>query len=313
MRTRSGLIETYHHGVVAVAGLDGELVAWSGNVDRPFYLRSAAKPFQALAAQEAGAALDPIRLAMACSSHDGEPVHVALVETMLAEVGLTPGDLRCTPGWPLSVAARDRLIRDGHRRPLPLWHNCSGKHASWLRACVAGGWPVAGYLDPTHPLQVRIIELVSELGGAPVEPVGVDGCGAPVLRTTARAMARLFARLASEPALDPMWTAMHRYPALVSGTGEGEAVMAMAAAAAVKRGAEGCLGLARRYGYGLAVKAWDGLSTAAEVAAIAALAQLGPLSAYVAQRLDRFARPPTLAGGAKVGGWEPRLELLQST
>ena len=34
--------------------------------------------------------------------------------------------------------------------------NCSGKHAAMLAACVARGWPLAGYLDPEHPLQREV-------------------------------------------------------------------------------------------------------------------------------------------------------------
>ena len=45
---------------------------------------------------------------------------------------------------------------------------------------------------------------------------------------------------------------MHRYPALVSGTGNGDASIATALNAAVKRGAAGCIGVAidRRFGGG---------------------------------------------------------------
>ena len=34
--------------------------------------------------------------------------------------------------------------------------NCSGKHAAMLSACVAAGWPTAGYLERDHPLQQAI-------------------------------------------------------------------------------------------------------------------------------------------------------------
>ncbi|MGH8948747.1 MAG: asparaginase, partial [Acidimicrobiia bacterium] len=42
--TRSGLVETMHDGAVAVVSPDGALVAHSGDIDQPFFLRSAAKP-----------------------------------------------------------------------------------------------------------------------------------------------------------------------------------------------------------------------------------------------------------------------------
>ena len=301
-----------HDGAVAVVTPDGALVAQSGDIDQPFYLRSAAKPFQALASQEHGAELGPLELALACASHDGHPVHVALVESMLAKIGLGEPDLQCPPSWPLADAATNRLRMEmvgGNDDPRRIWHDCSGKHAGWLRACHAQGWTLDGYLAPDHPLQVAITDLIAELGGFPVSPVGVDGCGAPVHRTTTRAMATLYARLGSMARLTEVFDIMHRYPALVSGTGNGDASIAIALNAAAKRGAAGCIGVAFDRRLGVAVKSWDGIQEVADVAAIATMAALDELPRIAADRLLRLARPTVLGGGRPVGELEPRLEL----
>lgn len=298
-----------HHGAVAVSRPDGTLIAWSGEIDRPFYLRSSAKPFQAHISQESGAGLAPVELAMACASHRGEPVHVALVESILANGGLSPDDLRCPFGWPLSAEASRRLSLSGETKPRRIWHNCSGKHAGFLRACVARDWPRESYLDPNHPLQRQIIGFVSELGEHDTEPVGVDGCGAPVLRTTVRAMALLFARLATEPSLREVFTVMHRYPALVANYDEGDASIAIATNAAAKSGAQGCLGVAVDGRLGVAVKSWDGLGDIATIGAIAALRQVGELPGYASTTLESVSGPPVLGGEAAVGVTESRLEL----
>lgn len=309
VRVRSGLVETMHHGAVAVAGADGELVAKAGDIDRPFYLRSAAKPFQATVSQGAGASLAPVELALATGSHRGQPVHVAIVESMLAAAGLDESHLRCPPSWPLSEAATRRLVASGEVQPRAIWNNCSGKHAGFLRACAASGWPVDSYLHPEHPLQRGIVELVTELSGHPAEPVGIDGCGAPVLRTTARAMARLFARLAVMGEMSEILDTMHRYPALVSSNGEGDTSIAVTANAAAKGGAQGCLGVAVRGRHGVAVKSWDGSMEMAVVGAIAALWQVGDLWPEAMRRLEALARPPVTGGGRVVGVVEPRLDL----
>ncbi len=308
-KTRSGLVETIHDGAVAVVSADGDLIAWSGEIDRPFYLRSAAKPFQAAAAQEAGAQLGTPELAVASGSHDAHPVHVAFVESMLHTVGLGESDLLCPRDWPLSPDAGRRLARDGHAVPRRIWHNCSGKHAAWLRAARAQDWPTHNYLEPDHPIQQRILELVSHLGKYRADPAGIDGCGAPVLRTTTRAMARLFAGLSSEASLRPIFTAMHRYPALVSGTGNGDTSIAMAINAAAKRGAEGCIGVGVENRLGIAVKSWDGLQIAADVGVAAALDATCQSSAHVMRQLDVVGRPKIKGGGMTVGEVEPRLEL----
>lgn len=308
---RSGLDETSHEGAVAIVGIDGELIAHSGLVDRPFYLRSAAKPFQAHVAQQSGAGLSPLQLAIAAASHHGMPVHVSHVSRMLAEVGLTENSLKCPRSWPTATSAHHDLVAQGHRQPRRIWHNCSGKHASWLRACVANGWPIDSYLSPSHPLQGGIIRFVSELGGYDVEPVGVDGCGAPVLRTSTRVMARLFSRLATTPELRPIFDAMHTYPALLSGNTDrnGDSVLTAALHSAAKGGAAGCLGVALADGRGIAVKSWDGSYAVAQVAAVAAIDQLVTLTPAQRSTVQQVGFQPVHGGGEIVGHLEPRLEL----
>lgn len=311
-RTRSGLVETEHQGVVSAFDSSGQLIAWSGDLDRPFYLRSSAKPFQAFVTLEAGARLNPLQTALAAASHDGFPAHLSIVKSILEDGGLTEDHLRCPPGWPLGSGARDRLNREGHTGPRRLWHNCSGKHAGWLRACQAQGWPLDDYLSPEHPLQRRIVEFVTEIGGTPAAPVGVDGCGAPVLRTTARAMGIMFSRLATEERFRDVFDAMHTYPALVSGVGNGDTSIAIATNSAAKRGAAGCIGVGVRGQWGVAVKAWDGNDTVAALAAASVLTALGAVPDAGLAQLSETSSPAVLGGGKPVGSLEPRLELTWS-
>jgi L-asparaginase II len=168
---------------------------------------------------------------------------------------------------------------------------------------------VDSYLHPEHPLQRKIVEFVTEWSGHPAEPVGIDGCGAPVLRTTTRAMALLFARLAVMEDMSEIFDTMHRYPSLVSSNGEGDASIAVAANAAAKGGAQGCLGVAVGGRHGIAVKSWDGAMEVAVVGAIAALWKVGDLWPEAMRRLETLARPPVTGGGRVVGTVEPRLEL----
>lgn len=308
VRNRSGLIETTHHGAVAVVDMSGEVVASSGDIDTVFFLRSSAKPFQALIAQEAGAEMSRQQLALACASHDGDPVHISLVEQMLEEVGLDESVLRCPPSFPLGGRARD-LVTAVDTEPRRVWHNCSGKHAAWLRSCVANSWPTDTYLEHEHPLQERIMALVTDVGRFPVDPVGIDGCGAPVLRTTVRAIATMFARLAGEERFGQVFAAMHNYPALVSGTGNGDAVIATGLHAAAKRGAAGCVGVAVRDQFGVGAKSWDGMGQVAEMAAAHALASVMPPVPAVSNALKLVMSPQVLGGGEAVGSFESRLVL----
>ncbi|HSM44831.1 MAG TPA: asparaginase [Acidimicrobiia bacterium] len=308
-QVRSGLAETRHEGAVAVVGRDGALVASFGDIDRPFFLRSSAKPFQAAISQESGADLSRLEMAMACASHRGFPVHIALVDSMLHRASIDQSALGCPPDWPLAPSARDLVHRSGASGKRRIWHNCSGKHAAFLRACVGSGWPLDSYLSPDHPLQRRIIDFATELGEYPAGPVGVDGCGAPVLRTTTRAMGLMFARLATETRLSPAFDAMHRYPALVGANGECDTEIAIATNSVAKGGAAGCLGIAVEGRIGIAVKSWDGLVPVAGIGAVETMRWLGELTPTGFAALESVLRPEVLGGGAPVGAFEPRLTL----
>lgn len=288
---------------------DGEIVFASGDIDRSFFYRSSAKPFQAFVSVSSGAELEPLELAMACASHRGLPVQVGIVESMLARAGLDESALRCPHDWPISSRAKQMLVGGGARSTRRIWHNCSGKHAGFLRACVASGWPIESYLDSGHPLQRRIIEFVSDVGDFDARPVGVDGCGAPVLRTSVRTMAMMFARLATEDRFSTIRSVMHRYPSLVGSNTEGDSRMGIATNSAVKGGAVGCVGVAVDGQLGIAAKAWDGSGLIAYQAAAMVLKGLGFVSDVGAVELADVLSPPVFGGGEVVGSFESRLEV----
>lgn len=309
---RSGLVESVHDGAVAVVDAAGRLTHWSGDVERVFFLRSASKPFQATVSQESGAALVPEQMALACASHRGRPAHVAIVGAMLAEVGLTEADLECPPDWPAARDERDRVIAAGAREPRRIWHNCSGKHAAMLRACVAQGWPTAGYTDPEHPLQLRIYDMMRDVLGHDPGPVGVDGCGVPVHRGSVHSLALAYAKLGVEKRFVAAWTAMHRYPSLTYEQGSAPARIATALDAAAKGGAEGSCGVSILGQAGVALKSWDGSSRPVGPAMVEALDQAGLLFDVAAGRLEDLRTPPMFGGGRQVGMVRPVVQLREN-
>src|SRR5262249_61938331 len=101
---RGDLVESCHHGAVAVVDADGTTVLALGDVAQPVYPRSAVKMIQALAFVESGApdkfGFGDKELALACASHGGEPAHVETAGRMLASAGLDGGALECGAHWP---------------------------------------------------------------------------------------------------------------------------------------------------------------------------------------------------------------------
>lgn len=305
---RNGVVEAEHHGAIAVVDPDGNLVASMGDIDRQFYGRSSLKPFQGRAALDLGARVSGPGLAVACASHGGLPIQIAYTRQMLARVGLTEEALQTPPAWPMAEDEARRLVAAGANEPRPIWHNCSGKHAAMLQACVASGLPVETYLEPDHSLQAHIRTRLVEALGHPMSEPAVDGCGAPVYEVSVRSMATGFVRLGTHQDYADIWTAMHRYPGLVGENPRIDQLAATIAEAAAKVGAEGLIGLALRSRFGIAVKSWDGSTRGIEAGVVGTMEQLGLLNGLSRRLLrDRLA---VFGGGSVQGHVEPTVELV---
>jgi L-asparaginase II len=173
-------------------------------------------------------------------------------------------------------------------------HNCSGKHAGMLAACVAAGWDPATYRSPEHPLQVRVRSRMEELLGSLGSPL-VDGCGVPTYVAPLAAFARAF--LATDDG-GPETAAMRAHPVLVGGHGRVDTrVMESVPALVAKGGAEALLCMTDG-SIGVALKVRDGTPRAVGPAVAVVLAGLG-------FRLeDAFAdalTPAVLGGVERVG------------
>src|SRR5215204_7505689 len=90
---RGGLMESVHRGRLAVCDARGERLDSLGDPEGYVYLRSSAKPFQALPLVLSGATdafgLTDEELAVACASHNAEEPHLAAVRSILEKAGLT--------------------------------------------------------------------------------------------------------------------------------------------------------------------------------------------------------------------------------
>jgi L-asparaginase II len=303
--TRSGLAEAVHPvSAVAVDATGRVLDSFGSDLERDFYARSAIKPFQAFVSQRNGADLAPEQLAMAMASHAGQPVHIAIVGDMLRGAGLSEEDLMCPPARPAGQSADLRWAAAGRLHRERVFHNCSGKHAAVLRACVAGGWSTS-YLDQGHPFNQEVADIVERETGRPPGPAGVDGCGLPTLRTDVTALARGFARLVTRAEFREIAGVAARHAALTSDGDRAEAVVARWVPAVVKGGAMGCVGAGWiEGGIGFAAKAWSGNATAASVALVAIMDRAGILSIHQRAQLAAVASPRVLGGGEPVGAYE---------
>ena len=321
---RGEVDEGIHRGHLAASDAGGAMVASEGDPNRLTYFRSCAKPLQAIASLRTGILerfrLDSEHVAIMCASHNGEPRHVAVVRDLLAHAGLEESALQCGAHWPYYEPAAS-VVRCQMTEPIAVFNNCSGKHSGMLAAARAIDAPLEAYLEPTHPVQRRIRQVVEEFTGCRDADIvyGVDGCSAPNAAVPLAAMARSFAALvtSSDGAARAAVEAMTTHPYLIGGTARFDTALMEVTKGRVlaKGGAAGAQCTAdRRSGHGLALKLESGDGTWTSVAVMAALTKLGWLDDAEQKALDRFAHP-TLRNhkGLAVGRVRPLVDLSSVT
>ncbi len=306
---RGNVLESVHRGRYAVVA-GRRVIARKGDADDVTFLRSAAKPFQAITVVETGArdayGLTDEEVAVVCGSHHGEDVHVRAAGSILRKAGLKPAHLRCGVHAPISADAQRALARAG-RKPTVLHNNCSGKHAGMVAAAKRLKAPLDRYLDPGHPLQRRNLETIARF--ADVKPssirLGVDGCSAPTFGMPLTAIARAFARLADPFGADYEFdvpNAMMRHPHMVGHPCE-ELMKAVPLEIVGKVGAEGVYGACvMGHAVGIAVKIDDGNARALLAVVVALLGRLGLFDRTKRAALEAIVRTEQKNHAGKVVG-----------
>jgi L-asparaginase II len=199
--TRGEEADTVHTGTACLSDARGDILWSLGDVEDRAFLRSSAKPLQAMPVITTGAAeafgLDEQDLAILCGSHTGGPEQIAQVSGILAKCRLTGNALACGTG---------------------LSDMCSGKHAGMLVGCQHLGLPLDQYLDPNHPWQQYILASICDHAGLEPREVHLseDGCSAPTYSLPLFNMALSFARLAksatASSASQRLLHSMYTYP-----------------------------------------------------------------------------------------------------
>ncbi|MFJ6158314.1 asparaginase [Pseudarthrobacter sp. NPDC092184] len=306
--TRDGLVESVHYGSAIALEADGTTAAAAGDPLAPFYPRSSLKPLQAAAMVRAGLELPADLLALAAASHSGGAKHRQGALRILEQHGLSVSDFGNSRDLPYGPAEREEWLRNGGRAT-QLTQNCSGKHAAMAATCTINGWPVKGYLDPSHPLQRLVAATVTELTGEEPRALSTDGCGTPLYALTLPGMARAFGTIARAAADDDgsaeaaVGLAMQQHPDMVAGEGRDVTeLMRLLPGAVAKDGFEGVQLVGLADGRSAAVKISDGGDRARMPATLKLLEALG----LDTTGLAALGTAPVMGGGLQVG-------LLQAT
>jgi L-asparaginase II len=332
--TRGGTVESIHYGAVAVVDVYGNLLASYGDPEAVTFLRSTAKPFQALPfftrkGPESLGLTTPEK-AILCASHSGTDDHVATVKSIQAKAGIAESELMCGMHEPYDQATAERM--HDHKETLTSnRHNCSGKHTgmlAYLHLKVERGERLpedTPYIDPSHPVQQEILHTFAEMCDLPVERVelGIDGCSAPNFAVPLRSAALAYARLcdpqsggvkppARAEACQEITRAMTSSPEMVAGPGRFDTRLMQVTQGKIvsKAGAEAYQGIGLMPGatglgspaIGIALKISDGDDRKKVRTAVTldVLRQLKALSAEELAALEEFGPEYTLQNWRKV-------------
>ena len=249
--TRGDLTESIHVIFATVVDDSGGVVYSTGDSNYLTCIRSSLKPFQAAASIKAGAVDDAgfteDEIALMCASHLGENIHINTAESMLKKLGYTSEAYECGLHPPADISSRHELIQSGVK-PSPLHNNCSGKHAGMLSLAKHLSGEPKGYINPDHPVQKAIYDLLQEYTGIEEIPMELDGCSAPTAFFTLETIARLYQTLSAGkyPELERAYNAMASYPYNVAGKGHFDTkfIEALKGKGVTKGGGESVRGIA---------------------------------------------------------------------
>jgi len=336
--TRGNTVESIHYGSVAIAFYVKKDGISIGDSRHPYFLRSSAKSFQALAFLERGGGnqfeFSPQEIAILCASHSGTDSHVDVLSRLQRKIGITEDMLQCGVHPPYHDKTAQRMLINNE----PLHqnrHDCSGKHTGMLAFAKMIGAPFETYLELTHPVQEHILNTFSEMCELPVDRIrlGVDGCSAPVFAIPLANAATAYVKLCQPDnlpleranACKAITSAMIAHPDMVAGPNRFDTAAMKTAKGKIitKIGAEGYQGIGVMPGASKFFKGSIGISSkisdgdlslrASSIVSLVILKKLGVFSDQELTELKKYyTRPIKNWRGTDIGEIRPTAEFLQA-
>ncbi len=270
---RGELLECVHRGYICCVNEDGQVVYSIGDPGFVTFMRSSAKPIQAIPLIKRGIDtkynLSNKEITVMTGSHRAEPFHVTALESIIDKVKIDEDELICLPTYPLSMNAKEEILRNGGEKRR-IYHNCSGKHMGILTLCTDMNCDKREYWNINSPAQQEILSHISMISGYPREQikVGTDGCGVPVFAMPMKNLAMAYMKMAcpdtigdelTRDAVIKLTKLMNENFEMVSGTDLICSLLLMDDNIVAKGGAKGvyCFGL-RDERLGFSIKIIDG-------------------------------------------------------
>ncbi len=270
---RGELLECVHRGYICCVNEDGQVIYSIGDPEFVTYMRSSAKPIQAIPLIKRGIDikynLSDKEITVMTGSHRAESFHVTALESIMDKVQIAEEELICLPTYPLSMNAKEEILKNGGEKRR-IYHNCSGKHMGILTLCTDMNCDKREYWNINSPAQQEILSHISMISEYPREyiKIGTDGCGVPVFAMPMKNLAMPYMKMAcpdtivdglTRDAVIKLTKLMNENYEMVSGTDLICSLLLMDNNIVAKGGAKGvyCFGL-RDERLGFSIKIIDG-------------------------------------------------------
>jgi len=316
---RGAIVESIHIGYAVAVDEDGKVIFSAGKPEYPVFIRSAAKPFQALPLLDSEVTdqykLTDEELAVICASHNGEAIHTEVVSGILKKIGLKIENLKCGIHRPIDKSSYEQMIIKGSR-PTALHNSCSGKHAGMLLLAKALDVSTDDYLSPKHLVQEKILEKILHYSGLKKILRETDDCGAPTYFMPLQNLAIMYRKLidGSDENLNKIFHSMVLHPDIIAGKSrfDTDFISAMKGKAISKVGSNGvrAIGMKNSDGksFGIAIKVLSDNKDVSASVAMKIMSHLKLIDKKAEKKLSKYSTPDFLTyTGEKIGKMETEL------
>jgi len=182
--SRGKQIESIHSIKCLIVNKENRILLTTKNDRDLIFPRSSIKIFQAIPFAASGAIskynLNSKQIALSCSSHCGEKIHINELNKWIKKLSIPINLLSCGVHNPLDLESSNKLLLSGVV-PSQLHNNCSGKHLAMLSSCFSNNYRKKNYLSFQHPHQIKIKRILELFSQSKIDQsyYGIDGCSAP--------------------------------------------------------------------------------------------------------------------------------------
>lgn len=178
----------------------------------PFYLRDCATPLISTLLIDYGMDINynmtDEEISICCAFHSEEELHKKVEKGLIEKIGLNESLIKYANSTENSNTVKADLFN----------RSCAGKHIMLQGLCKMNGWELENYLEPEHPIQLKIKERIIDLCKLKHRfPITVDYCGSPCMSMPLENILWGYLSVFTNPRYQKITNAFLNYPNLIGG------------------------------------------------------------------------------------------------